>query len=263
MELSYLDICHSTKMELSFLISSLDIFSLSRCIHLYSSQVGLRYLAGDIGGGNVRCIAMLGAFKDAIRDYSTPPEKNLDKDLLSNINSYVSFLMGCRPCSTSMENAIRILRNRNANLPLSLSESEAKAGLLSDIDRFINKKITSADQVIVKHGVSKIRDGDVLLTCSSSAVVEAMLLSTHDHGKQFRVVVVDSRPKLEGHALLRRLVAKGLSCTYTHIYAVSYKMHEVTKVFMGAASVLSNGTVYSRIGTACVPMVANKFRVIN
>ena len=38
-------------------------------------------------------------------------------------------------------------------------------------------------------------------------------------------------------------------------------MHEVTRVFLGASAVLSNGTVYSRVGTACVAMVAHAFRV--
>ncbi|GJN23932.1 hypothetical protein PR202_gb11627 [Eleusine coracana subsp. coracana] len=74
-------------------------------------------------------------------------------------------------------------------------------------------------------------------------------------------IVVDSRPKLEGQGLLRRLVAKGIDCTYTHINAISYIMHEVTRVFLGASSVLSNGTVYSRVGTASVAMVAHAFGI--
>ncbi|XP_058087153.1 probable translation initiation factor eIF-2B subunit delta [Magnolia sinica] len=224
-------------------------------------KVGLQYLAGDISGGNARCVAMLLAFKEAIKDYSTPPEKNLIRDLTAKIGSYVSFLIECRPLSISMGNAIRFLKNTIARLPLTLSESEAKASLQSDIERFINDKIVLADKVIVRHAVTKIRDGDVLLTYGSSSVVEMILLYAHELGKQFRVVVVDSRPKLEGQALLRRLVAKGLSCTYTHINAISYIMHEVTRVFLGASSVLSNGTVYSRVGTACVAMVAHAFRV--
>ncbi|CAL5374372.1 unnamed protein product [Camellia sinensis] len=203
-------------------------------------KVGLQYLAGDVFGGNARCIAMLQAFREAIKDYCTPPEK---------------------PLSISMGNAIRFLKARVAKLPLNLSESEAKATLYSDIDRFINEKIVLADKVIVRHASTKIRDGDVLLTYGSSLVVEMVLLYAHELGKQFRVVVVDSRPKFEGKELLRRLLAKGLRCTYTHINAVSYIMHEVTKVFLGAASVLANGTVYSRVGTACVAMVAHAFHV--
>ncbi|XP_007033340.2 PREDICTED: translation initiation factor eIF-2B subunit delta isoform X1 [Theobroma cacao] len=224
-------------------------------------KVGLQYLSGDICGGNARCIAMLQAFKEAIKDYLTPPEKTLIRDLTARISSYVSFLIECRPLSISMGNAIKFLKSRIAKLPLSLSESEAKASLMLDIDRFINEKIILADKVIVKHAVTKIRDGDVLLTYGASSAVEMILLHAHELGKQFRVVVVDSRPKLEGQLLLRRLVRKGLSCTYTHVNAVSCIMHEVTRVFLGASSVLSNGTVYSRVGTACVAMVAHALHV--
>ena len=59
---------------------------------------------------------------------------------------------------------------------MTLSESEAKASLQSDIEQFINEKIILADKVIVKHAVTKIRDGDVLLTYGSSSVVEMILV---------------------------------------------------------------------------------------
>lgn len=224
-------------------------------------KVGLQYLSGDISGGNARCIAMLQAFQEVVKDYSTPSEKTLNRDMTAKISSYVSFLIECRPLSVSMGNAIRFVKNRIAKLPITLSESEAKAALQSDIERFINEKIIMADTVIVKHAVTKIRDGDVLLTYGSPTAVEMVLLHAHELKKKFRVLVVDSRPKLEGQLLLRRLIKRGISCTYTHINAVSYIMHEVTKVFLGASSVLSNGTVYSRVGTACVAMVASAFRV--
>ncbi|XP_073006106.1 uncharacterized protein [Typha latifolia] len=224
-------------------------------------KVGLQYLSGNISGGNARCIAMLLAFQEAIKDYSVPPRKALVRDLTAKISSYVSFLIECRPLSISMGNAIRFLKNRIAKLPHTLSESEAKSCLQSDIDRFIAEKIVLADKVIVRHAVTKIRDGDVLLTYASSSVVEMILTYAHELGKKFRVVVVDSRPKLEGQVLLHRLVAKGLDCTYTHINAISYIMCEVTRVFLGASSVLSNGAVYSRVGTASVAMVAHAFQV--
>ncbi|KAL5723541.1 hypothetical protein ACHQM5_006929 [Ranunculus cassubicifolius] len=224
-------------------------------------KVGLRYITGDVYGGNARCIAMLQAFKEAIRDYSSPPEKVLARDLTSKIATYVSFMNECRPLSISMGNAIRFLKNRITKLPLTLSESESKSSLQSDIDRFINERIILADKVIVEHAITKIRDGDVLLTHGSSSVIEMIFLYAHQLGRNFRVVIVDSRPKLEGQGLLRRLLAKGISCTYTHINALSYIMHEVNRVFLGASSVLCNGTVYSRVGTACVSMVAYAFHV--
>ncbi|CAI8594153.1 unnamed protein product [Vicia faba] len=206
-------------------------------LHPAVYKVGLQYISGDISGGNDRCIAMLQAFQEAIKDYKVPPEKSLGRDLTAKIGSYVSFLNECRPLSISMGNAIRFLKSQIAKLPLTLSESEAKTSLQSDIERFISEKIILANKVIVKHAVTKIRDGDVLLTYGSSLAVEMILLHAHELGKQFRVVIVDSRPKLRGQQLLRRLVEKG------------------------AESILSNGTVYSRVGTASVAMVAHASRV--
>ncbi|AEE32373.1 putative nagB/RpiA transferase [Arabidopsis thaliana] len=230
-------------------------------IHHAVYKVGLQHLAGDISGDNARCIAMLQAFQEAIEDYSTPPMKDLTMDLTAKINGYVSFLIECRPLSMSMGNAIRFLKNQIRKLPVNLSESEAKSSLCSDIGRFIDEKTIIADKAIVQHAVTKIRDGEVLLTYGFSCVVEMILLYAHEIGKKFRVVIVDSRPNLEGQKLLRRLVTRGLDCTYTHINAISYIMREATRVFLGASSIYSNGTLYARVGTSCIAMVANAFSV--
>jgi len=231
-------------------------------------QVGLQFLAGDIVGGNARCVAMLMALRSMILDYETPPEKTLVRDLVSRTNNHVNFLISCRPLSISMGNAIRFLKARIAKLPVTLPEAEAKANLVAakanlvaEIDTFVLEKIFYADKEIVKYAVTKIRDGDVLLTYGCSCVVEMILVKAKEMGKKFRVVIIDSRPKLEGRRLLRSLLRKEIHCTYTHINAAPYIMQEVTRVFLGAASMLSNGTVYSRVGTAGVAMVAHAYSV--
>lgn len=89
----------------------------------------------------------------------------------------------------------------------------------------------------------------------SHVVCEALLRAAAD-GKPFRVVVVDARPEQEGRSMLTRLLAAGVSCTYVHLSAISYAIKEVTKVFLGAAAVMSNGTVMGRAGSAAVAMVA-------
>ena len=43
-------------------------------------------------------------------------------------------------------------------------------------------------------------------------------------GKKFRVIVVDSRPHYEGKAMLAKLLANGISCTYLHLSALCYTM---------------------------------------
>ena len=77
-----------------------------------------------------------------------------------------------------------------------------------EIDDFVETKITTAQDLIVRSAVTKIVDGDVLLTYSSSHVVEKVLIEGKQQGKQFEVVVVDSHPQYEGKRLLQRLKEK-------------------------------------------------------
>eukprot|EP00854_Cymbomonas_tetramitiformis_P011290 gene11290-13340_t len=195
--------------------------------------------------------------QNVIREYSTPASKSLSRDLTPYLNPMIDFLIGCRPLNVGMGNAIRFLKLQIASIPANVPEVEAKAILVSQIEQFLQEKIVYAHEVIINHAISKIADGDVVLTHATSSVVQAILLRAHDLGRKFRVVVVDSGPKFEGRVLLKTLLQGGLSCSYTHINSLPYIMSEVTKVFLGAAAVLSNGTVVSRVGTAAVAMVAH------
>lgn len=89
---------------------------------------------------------------------------------------------------------------------LAAPEDEAKSELLQVITDYINEKILMADKVLVDYAVTKVYDDDVILTYAYSHVVLEVLLTAHNKGKRFRVVVVDSRPELEGRQLLRRLL---------------------------------------------------------
>jgi len=113
-----------------------------------------------------------------------------------------------------------------------------------------------AHKIIAASGCSLINEGDVILTYASSHVVEVLLKKAYDEQKKFRVIVVDSRPKFEGRALMTRLVEHGISCSYVLLTGVSYVLKEVSKVFMGAAGLFANGSVMSRLGTAVVAMMA-------
>lgn len=69
------------------------------------------------------------------------------------------------------------------------------------------------------------------LFISSSSLVNHILCEAFEKGRKFRVIVVDSRPRLEGRETLRRLVQRGISCTYVLISAVSYILPEARTHF--------------------------------
>lgn len=64
-----------------------------------------------------------------------------------------------------------------------------------------------------------------------------------------------------GKDLLKRLVKHGIQCTYVLINAISYIMKEVSKVFVGASTMMANGNLISRSGTAVIALMAHNYQV--
>lgn len=138
------------------------------------------------------------------------------------------------------------------------SAAHAPRTRAQEVARYVNTRIDHADELLVRFAQSKIEPhGDVILTYAASYAVQRALVEAARAGKRFRVVVMDARPELEGRLTLQKLLAAGIPCTYVHLNAASYIISEVTKVFLGAAAVLSNGTVLSRAGSAAVAMMAH------
>lgn len=156
-----------------------------------------------------------------------------------------------------MGNAIRWLKLEISKVDIDLPDAEAKQGLCESIDMFIRDRVTVADQVIADSAADKIRDGDVIMTFAKSSIVQKALISAHDQGKRFKVIVVDSRPLREGKHLATTLLGLGLAVKYCLLNGLSHSIHDVTKVFLGAHAMMSNGRLFSRVGTALVAMEAN------
>ncbi|KAM6280829.1 translation initiation factor eIF2B subunit delta [Porphyrio hochstetteri] len=234
----------------------------STVIHPAVVRLGLQYSQGIINGSNARCIALLEVFKQLIRDYSTPPNEELSRDLVAKLKPHISFLNQCRPLSASMGNAIKFLKKEISCLPDTLREEEAKEKLQDTIDKYLREKILLAAEAISRSAFEKINDNDVILVYGCSSLVNRTLCDAHvKKGRAFRVVVVDSRPRLEGRETLRRLVRKGIHCTYVMINAISYVLPEVSKVLLGAHALLANGSVMSRVGTSQIALVSKAYNV--
>jgi translation initiation factor eIF-2B subunit delta len=122
---------------------------------------------------------------------------------------------------------------------------------------FIRERVTAANKLIRDTAAPKIVNGDVILTYASSSIVEQTLLQAYKSGVSFSVIVVDSKPLFEGKTLARKLANQGLNVRYYLITGASHAVKSATKVFLGAHAMMSNGRLYSRVGTALVSMLAN------
>jgi translation initiation factor eIF-2B subunit delta len=157
-----------------------------------------------------------------------------------------------------MGNAIRWLKLEISKVDIDVPDVDAKEALCDSIDVFIRERVTFADQVIAKTAAEKIRNGDVILTYAKSSIVQKALVKAHEEGKQFRVIIIDSRPLHEGKHLAASLVGLGMDVKYCLINGLAHNIQDATKVMLGAHAMLSNGRLFSRIGTALVAMEANE-----
>lgn len=159
-----------------------------------------------------------------------------------------------------MGNAIRWLKVEISNVDVSTPESQAKSDLCDSIDTYVREKVTVADQVIANKANDKIEEGDVIMTFAKSSIVQQTLVEAFRRGKTFRVIVIDSRPLLEGKNLARALADLGLEVQYSLTHGISHVISHATKVFLGAHAMMSTG-LYSRAGTAIVTMSAKEANV--
>lgn len=106
---------------------------------------------------------------------------------------------------------------------------QLKQILLDSIQSYIHDQIGKALEAISDRTQTKISNGDVILTFGCSSVILSILDEAKSN-RDFRVIVVDSRPWHEGSEMLRRLVAKNIKCTCVLINAVGFIMPEVNKV---------------------------------
>lgn len=225
-------------------------------VHPSILYLAMQFSSFHVCGSAERCRAMLKAFQDVIQDYNTPEGTTLSRNLTGHLSHQIDHLNTGRPHSISMGNAIRWLKQEISNLGIDMSDAEAKEYLQEQIDSYIRVRLDYADRVIVENAVKNINDGDTVLTYASSQVVLSTLIAAHEQGKKFKVIVVDSRPLFEGKSVAKALSQAGIPTTYSLLNGLSYLLRDVKTVFVGAHAMLSNGMLYSRVGTALVAALA-------
>jgi len=230
-------------------------------LHHSILRVAQLFAQFKIVGSNARCMAMLEAFKQVIQSYSPPSGTSLCRHLLSHLSPQIAHLVQARPLSVSMGNAIRHLKGVISRIGMDTPDEQAKSYLCDRIDLFIRDRIVVADKVIQSHAVTKIRDGDVIMTYANSSIIQAVLLQAHQEGVKFSVVLVDARPAYEARNLLKLLSSVGINCTYVLLTAIGPILRTVNLVLLGAHAMLANGALYGRAGTAMIAMISKTYGI--
>jgi translation initiation factor eIF-2B subunit delta len=113
---------------------------------------------------------------------------------------------------------------------------------------------------MAEHAMKKLTRGDIILTYGYSEAVAVILTKAHqEHGlTDLTVWVCDAGPQFTGKEMLKTLQEAGVRCGYVLLHSISYILPHVTKVFLGASALFSNGSIYAPSGTACVALLATQ-----
>ena len=228
-------------------------------LHPATVKLGLLYRKGAVYADDDRVVALLAMFMKVIEDYRTPPNKSLNMDLDKHVRTQVQHLVHCRQHSMGMGNVIKYIRYEIMHIAPEFNESEAKAHLTAKLQSFLEERIVYARESIVRYMASTIKDDDVVLTFGSSPLLRQVLVKVAAT-KRFRLVVVDTRPLHEGLETVAAL-SRHVRCVYTPLAGAASVMREVTRVVLGASSLLSNGSMLAPAGTAMVAALAKARRV--
>ncbi|KAF0273826.1 hypothetical protein FOG51_01397 [Hanseniaspora uvarum] len=230
------------------------------------------YASYNIVGSTPRCLALIDAFKILVMDYATPQGTVMNRSLTQYLSHQIDFLIKSRPLSVSMGNFIRWFKQRISVLGINSedepqsknnkkkSEKELKLELIEDMETFKNEKILVAQQVIVNTATQHIPDNGCVITYGYSQVLfELFKHAKLNEKKNFKIIVVDSRPLFEGRRFVDDLQQLGFTdVVYSLITSLGYIFDNMSIdcVLLGAHSILSNGFLYSRVGSAALAMTA-------
>lgn len=251
--------------------------TVSHIVHPAILTLNLHFASHKIVGSTARLREMLTVFTTVISDYKTPANTTLTRHLTGHLSHQIEYLKSARPLSVSMGNAIRWLKQEISHISIDTSEQEAKQILIEKIHSFINEKIELLDQLIIETASQHIPEGCTVLTFGHSEVLVKMFQHCAvEQNKKFNLVVVDLHPLFEGKRLVKELVqtqqvsesdrTSTLPITKTHI-KITYLLltllsltilEDIDCVFLGAHAMLSNGHLYSRVGTAMIAMMCSR-----
>jgi len=105
-----------------------------------------------------------------------------------------------------------------------------------------------------------VLDGGRLLTLSSSAAVLRSLELAAEDRKRFSVVVLESRPMLEGRATAARLAAAGIPVELALDAALVSEVRRAGQVLVGADA-LTEEVLVNKCGTLAAALVAGEYGV--
>lgn len=167
-----------------------------------------------------------------------------------------SIILESRPTAVSLWNGVHATLK---GLDQAREFDAARDAVVSNGEAFVKSSELAVGK-IAKIGAKRIKDGDVIMThCNSSAAI-GVIIEAVRQGKEVKVYATESRPWRQGILTVNDLAKAGVDVTLIIDSAVRTVMSKVDRVFVGADTITSSGSLINKVGTSQVAMAANEAR---
>lgn len=227
-------------------------------VPLHSEERPLLSVKRDIesmrtrGAGEIGKQAAL-ALATAARAYRGTSLPELRREILEA----AQLLASARPTAVTLRNGLNTILS---SLEPATAVPDAQARIQQAAEAYA-RRVDEAKQAIARHALPFFRPGDVVLThCHSTAAGGAIAWAFKELG-DLRVFSTETRPFKQGLIQAPALAKQGVPVTLIVDSAVSHVLEteKVTKVVVGADTIAADGSLYNKIGTHQVALLAHHF----
>jgi translation initiation factor eIF-2B subunit delta len=159
-----------------------------------------------------------------------------------------------------LENACFYIKKVLQNVPLNKNSIDIKEALINKLEEFINTKINTKEIIANKRGINLIKENDCILIYGKSKIFRNILKEAVNRGINFKVIYVDTRQDNHIKTEVEFLSKLGVSVVYSYVNGISGIIDKVSKVFIKAKSMLSNGNLLGAVGTSLIACIAYNFK---
>ncbi|MGQ0602434.1 MAG: S-methyl-5-thioribose-1-phosphate isomerase [Anaerolineales bacterium] len=187
--------------------------------------------------------------------------------LLRDLETARAVLAKSRPTAVNLTWALDRLMRVAVNEDLDTAD-DVRQALLAEAQRLADEDV-ALNQRMGAHGATLVEDGDTILHhCNTGALAAVdfgtalgVVFAAHAQGKKIRVLVDETRPRLQGARLTAwELQQAGVPFDLISDTAAGYFMRkgQVNLCLVGADRVAANGDVANKIGTYQLAVLAKE-----
>ena len=183
-------------------------------------------------------------------------EKFKTKDeLLQRMDSVTAEMLQLKPTMATIHNSrhlvYELLAGFNGNTPVEKMQKD----IVCLAEKIINYSLNAVEE-LGAIGANLISDGDVVMMHSYSSALMSIFTKAAAAGIKFKVICTESRPLRESRLAASVLQSHGVSVIYITDASIWEFMPQADYIIMGADSIVGDGSVANKIGTALISQLA-------